>query len=181
MLSWIWRCENQSAWISTSHWKFHICCNSHSFWHHFCSQSTKLISQQFCRTSWTCFKKVDAIRLFYHWSKHHVQSQWEHEVSRILWLRLRLRQTRSQVNSHLHLHAWWKISLLNELKAKVHCHINHWDRVHDFINLHQEKSMNQSSAQEHESDKVFKHQSQSCWYSWKDYLLICLTHTTQER
>ncbi len=37
---------------------------------------------------------------------HHVWSQWKHEVSKILWLRLRLRQTRLQVDSRLHLHAW---------------------------------------------------------------------------
>ena len=125
LLSWTQRRENQSAWISTSHWKSYVCCNSHSFQHWFCSQSTKSISQQFCKTSWTCFEEVDAICSFYHWFKHHVRSQWKHEVSRILWLRLHLRQTRSQVDSHLHLHAWWRISFLNELKAKVHCHINH--------------------------------------------------------
>ncbi len=180
-LSWTWRRENRSAWVSTSHWKSHVCCNSHLTQHRLCFQSTKSIFQRFCRTSWTRFEEVDVIRLFHHWFRHHVRSQWKHEVSRILWLRLRLRQTKLQVDSRLHLHAWWRISLLNELKAKVRCHINHRDRVHDFINLRQEESMNQSSAQEHESDKVLEYQSQSRRYSWEDYSSICLTHAAQRR
>ena len=104
-LSWTWRHKNQSAWVSTSHWKSHVCCNSHSSQHYFYFQLTKSISQWFCRTSWTHFEEVDVIHSFHHWFRHHVRSQWKHKVSKILWFRLRLKQTRLQVDSYLYLHA----------------------------------------------------------------------------